>query len=157
MCLYFNVFGLLAQMFQKVILKVIVLNINAQMKNHLPKIIRIVTREQRWGPNAPNGLGSNWQSKSPTKGLVWFGLIIPLAYIEKPEKLKNPTNPTLIERAPPAICMIDWFIIGMMMGNVCFGDDFWSDAREMGVPVTIVNKVNFDVFKYESYSVNGIK
>ena len=21
----------------------------------------------------------------------------------------------------------------MRMGNVCFGDDFWSDAREMGV------------------------
>ena len=44
-----------------------------------------------------------------------------------------------------------------MMGNVCFGDDFWSDAREMGVPHTIVNKVNFDVVKYKSNSVNGIK
>ena len=48
-CLYFNVLGLSAQMFQKVILKVTVMNIDAQMYNL-----------------KPNGLGSNWQSKSPT-------------------------------------------------------------------------------------------
>ena len=45
-------------------------------------------------PNAPNGLGSNWQFKSPTKGLVWFGLIIFQAYIEKPQ---IPTNPTITD------------------------------------------------------------
>ena len=144
MCL-FNVLGLLAQMFQKVILKVTVLNINAQMKNLLPKIIRFVTREYRWGPNAPNGLGSNWQSKSPTKGLVWLGLIIPQAYMEKPRKAKKPnqSNPC---RTPPTICMMDWFIIGMRMGNVCFGDDFWSDAREMGVATKQRN--GEDLMKY---------
>ena len=104
----------------------------------------------------PNGLGSNWQSKSPTKGLVWFGLIIPQAYIEKPWKAKKP-NQSNPYRTPSTICMIDWFIIGIMMGNVCFGDDFWSNAREIGVPVTTVSKINFHVFKYESNSVNGIK
>ena len=129
LCMYFNVLGLLAQMFQKLILKV--------------KYWRLILK---W-------IILYWQSKSSTnKGLVWFGLIIPQAYIEKPQKaiiIKNqPIQPLLT----PTHHMYDWLIvinicliIGMMMGNVCFGDDFWAVIQYVLLGEFVGLKMRFSI------------
>ena len=89
------------------------------------------------GPNTSNGLGSNWQSKSPTKGLVWFGLIILQANTEKSPR----TQPI-----QPFASSLEWWWV---MWLVCFGDDFCAVIRY----VLLGNMSGFDTrFKYISMS-----